>query len=245
MYDTILFDGTDIKVAGVRWIEAWDGALVAAGLRGDNVQIPNVDGEDWVAKPFDAYALGIGLVLTTAAIQNFNDAYRTLKRLVKPDGTVTLTRQLSYSTGNESHTALAEYVSGLEPALTGLGTGRMVLTMKILEGLWYGSAVTIGTGASTIAGDVRTRRMTVTFTSGTNPTLTNSTTGETLTWTGSPGGGGVVIDVEARTAMQGVTDVSSALSWSGDFPMTLHAGSQTLALSGGGSVSVAYQPAYL
>jgi hypothetical protein len=157
-----------------------------------------------------------------------------------------LTRRLSYTAGNEEHTCLARYASGLDPTLSSaMADGRLVLIMKNLWGLWYGAAVTIGTGTSSVTGDVRTRKMTVTFTGGTNPALTNSTTGEVLTWTGTVGGTPVVVDVQAMTATQGATDVSDKLSWSGTYLMTLRAGSNTLSLAGGGSVSVAYSPAYL
>lgn len=246
MYETLLFDGTDIKTAGVQSIEVWDGVISTPSVRGDDERIPLVDGDLYVEKPFDAHQIGIGLVLTTAGRTLFNDTFRTLRRLCKVDGTVTLTRRLSYTSGNEEHTCTARYLQGLDPTLTSaMADGRLVLVMKNLGGLWYGPAVTIGTGASTIAGDVRTRKVTVTFTGGTNPALTNSTTGDVLTWTGAVGGTPVVVDVANMRATQGASDVSSALSWTKTFPMTLCAGSNTLALAGGGSVSVAYSPAYL
>lgn len=248
MYETLLFDGTDIKVSGVQSIEVWDGVLSTPTGRGDDEHIPLVDGDVYVEKPFDAHPIGIGLVLTTGSRTLFNDTFRTLRRLAKVDGTVTLTRRLSYTAGNEEHTCTARYLSGLDPALSSaMADGRLALVMKNLDGLWYGTPVTIGTGTSVVLGDVRTRKITVTFTGGTNPTLTNSTTGDTLTWTGAVGGTPVIVDVANMIATRGGTDVSSGLSWAVGkvFPMTLKAGSNSLSLSGGGSVSVAYSPAYL
>jgi hypothetical protein len=246
MYETLLFDGTDIKTAGVQSIEVWDGVLSTPSVRGDDEHVPLMDGDLYVDKPFDAHQIGIGLVLSAGSKTLFNDTFRTLRRLVKVDGTVTLTRRLSYTAGNEEHTCTARYVSGLDPTLSSaMAVGRLVLVMKNLGGLWYGPAVTIGTGASTVTGDVRTRKLTVTFTGGTNPTLTNTTTGEALTWTGAVGGTPVVVDVGNLSASQGGTDVSAGLSWTKTFPLTLRAGSNTLSLAGGGSVSVAYSPAYL
>lgn len=246
MYETLLFDGTDIKVAGVRTIEVWDGALTTPTLRGDDLRIPGRDGEDDVDdRPFDAHPVGVGLTLTTTSRTVFNDVFRTLRRMAKVDGTVTLTRRLSYTSGNEEHTCRARYSSGLDPTLTAaMADGRLALVMKNLDGLWHGPAVTIGAGASVIGGDVRTRRSVVTFTGGTDPTLTNTTTGDVLSWEGSPGAG-VVVDVEDFTATQAGVDVSDGLSWGRTFPLTLRAGSNTLVLTGGGAVSVAYQPAYL
>jgi hypothetical protein len=227
MYETLLFDGTDIKTAGVQSIEVWDGVLSTPSVRGDDEHVPLMDGDLYVDKPFDAHQIGIGLVLSAGSKTLFNDTFRTLRRLVKVDGT-------------------ARYVSGLDPTLSSaMAVGRLVLVMKNLGGLWYGPAVTIGTGASTVTGDVRTRKLTVTFTGGTNPTLTNTTTGEALTWTGAVGGTPVVVDVGNLSASQGGSDVSAGLSWTKTFPLTLRAGSNTLSLAGGGSVSVAYSPAYL
>lgn len=248
MYETLLFDGTDIKVAGVQSIEVWDGMLSTPSPRGDDEHIPWADGDVYVEKPFEAHPIGIGLVLTTGSRTLFNDAFRTLRRLAKVDSTVVLTRRLSYTAGSEEHTCTARYLSGLDPTLSSaMADGRLALVMKNLDGLWYGAAVTIGTGTSTVLGDVRTRKLTVTFTGGSNPALTNSTTGDTLTWTGTVGGTPVVVDVANMTATRGAVDVSNGLSWAVGrvFPMTLKAGSNSLSLSGGGSVSVAYSPAYL
>lgn len=243
MYETILFDGTDIKTAGVRSIQVWDGVLLTTALRGADLLIPGADGEHSIPRPFGAGVLNLGLVLTTDTNAGFNDAYRALRRLAKVDGTVTLTRRLSFGTGNEEHTAVAKYAGGLEPTMVKMIGGSLTLSMKILGGLWYGPAVTIGAGTSTVAGDVRTRRMTVTFTGGTNPTLTNTTTGDVLTYTGSPTS--AVVNVESMSAADGGTDVSGLIGWTPNtYPMTLAAGSNTLVLTGGGSVSVAYQPAY-
>jgi hypothetical protein len=245
MYETVLFDGTDIKSAGVREIKVWEGALLTTSLRGDDLIIEDADGMVAVQeRPFDSIEMQLGLVLLGTTHADFNDATRALRRLVKADGTVTLTRRLAYGTGNEQHTALARYAGGLEPHLIDMAAGHVDLRMRLLDGLWFGPSTTI-TGTATVAGDVRTRRMTVTFTGGTNPTLTNSTTGDVLTWTGAVGGTPVVVDVEAMSATRGVSNVSGALSWTRTYPMTLAAGSNTLGITGGGTVSIAYRPAFL
>lgn len=246
MFETILFDGTDIKTPGVVSIEVWKGALGTAPLRGDDKFVPLKDGEAYVEKAFAPFILNLGLVLTTGSQTLFNDAYRTLRRLAKPDGTVTLTRNMSYSTGNEQVTALARYSGGLEVEPINIVDGRVVLAMKVLSGLWYGPSTTIGAGTSSIAGDVRTRRMTVTVSAGIGPTVTNSTNGYAFTISGdttTP----VVVDVLNMTASSGGTDCSSRLSWATatkTWPMQLQAGSNTLTISSG-TLSVAYQGAYL
>lgn len=242
MWETVLIDGTDVRVAGVRHVAVWDGVLASASARGSDQTFPFRDGDTPTEKAFGAFDFPLPLQLLAAGATPFNDALRALRLLVKPDRTVTLTRRLSYASGNESHTALARYVSGLDPQMVKMAGGECQLVMRILEGLWYGPAVTIGAGTSTILGDTRTRRMTITLTGGTNPTLTNTTTGDVLTYTGSPTA--AVVNVEAMTATDTV-DVTQHLTWSPRFfPFTLREGANTLVLTGGGSVAISYQPAF-
>lgn len=246
MYDTFLIDGTDLRSLGVRYIETWDGFLDNAPLRGGNPIIPFADGEARVDKPFEAYTMGMTLVLLGAGRQAFNDAHRALKRLVKPGQTVTLSRLIAYATGNETHTTTAEYLSGLGPSMTGLDVGRLTVNMRILDGLWYGPAVTIGAGTSSITGDVRTRRALITVSAGTDPTVTNSTNSYAFTVSGSTATP-VVVDVENMSASTGGVDCSDRLTWAAGaktWPMQLDPGSNTLTISSG-TLSVAYQPAYL
>lgn len=247
MYETILIDGTDIKVPGKRLLRVWEDVLETPLLRGDDLTVTDADGQDSVdERPFDAFNLNIQLVLKDATDALYNEARRVLTRMCKPDGTVTLTRRLAYTAANEEHTATARYLSGLKPsAMFAMVDSDLTLVFKVLDGFWSGPTDTVTTGAVTVLGDVRTRRMTITFTGGTNPTLTNSTTGDSVTWTGTVGGTPVVVDVETMTATQGGTDVSGALTWARTFPMTLAAGTNNLSLTGGGSVSTSYTPAYL
>lgn len=247
MYETILIDGTDIKVSGIRLLTVWEEVLGTPDLRGEDLIVVDADGADDVDdRAFEPFVVNVGLMLRGGDNAGFNDAYRTLRRLVKVDGTVTMTRRMSFGSGNEEHTCLARYVSGLGPSTFGMIDADLTLGMKNLNGLWYGPSTTISSGGTVaVAGDVRTRRMTVTFSGGTNPTLTNSTTGDALLWSGSPGGTPVIIDVETMTATRGGTNVSGQLSWTRTFPMTLKAGNNSLALTGGGSFAVAYRPAYL
>ena len=245
---TVLLDGTDIRSAGVRLLRGWEGALAVPDLRGDDVTVPDTDGDTWVGeRPFNAFQVNLPIGLQGGGQAGFNDARRALIRLVKPDGLVTATRRLPFGAGTEDHTASARYVSGLDPtAMFAMVDGELTLALKILTGLWYGPSVTISsTGSVTVLGDVRTRRMTITLTGGTNPTLTNTTTGDSLTWTGTVGGTPIVISNETITATQGGTNVSGLLSHTRTYPMTFAAGANTLALTGGGSFSVAYYPAYL
>lgn len=242
--DTLLIDGTDLAAAA-RIVQVWEGVHVTPGNRGSGLVIPDRDGMVDFDRPFGANTLSLGLLLRGSSdVTGFNDAYRTLRRLVKPGRQVTLTRRQSFTTGTEDHTAAARYLDGLNPTLLTPADGKMVLNFTILDGLWYGASQSIGTGAVTVLGDVRTHRMTVTLTgSGSTTVLSNSANGMTFTYTGSKSTA-VVIDVEAMTATQGVTDVSANLSWNGIFPFRLEPGAQTLSVSTG-SAAISYRPAYL
>lgn len=243
MTDTIKVDGTDVQTAA-RILQVWEDVHSTPDLRGSLIEFPTRDGSINVDQPFSSKILGIGLLVRGGApdVTGFNDQYRTLRRLCKPGRTVTLTKELSYSTGNEVYTQLAKLRS-LSPKQETPADYRVLVEFTLLDGLWFGSAVVIAAGTSTVTGDVRTRRMTITLSAGTNPTVTNSTNGYALTYTGSTATA-VVIDVENMTATQGASDVSGNLTWTKDFPMQLEAGSNTLAISSG-TLSVSYQPAFL
>lgn len=246
--DTILIDGTDLATTG-RIVQQWEGVHTTPASRGSGQTLDGRDGVlDDTDRPFEPGILSLGLMLRGSSdVTGFNDAYRTLKRLVKPGSKVTLTRRLSFTTGNEDHTAQARYVSGLEPTMVTPADGKMVLIFSILDGLWYGPAATFTVASSgmephSLAGDVRTRRMTITLSgSGTSTNLVGPA--GSLHYEGSKSTP-VIIDVEAMTATQGGVDVSANLTWTGAFPFTLQAGYQLLLLSTG-SASITYQPAYL
>ncbi|MGZ4596281.1 MAG: phage distal tail protein [Actinomycetes bacterium] len=243
-WETLLVDGSDIA-STARILQVWDGIHAVASERGDPVTVPGRDGVVDVDRAFDAFPVAIGLQLRGASLlTGFNDVHRDLKRLCKPGRKVTLSRRLSYTTGQETHTCSGRYLSGLEPTLMTPALGRVVVSFLNLDGLWYGPSTTIGTGTVSVLGDVRTRRMTVTLSGGAGPTtVTNTTNGWAFTLTGSTSTA-VAVDVENMTATQGGTDVSSRLSWTKGLPLQLEAGSNTLTCSSG-SASIAYQPAYL
>lgn len=240
---SFLVNGTDLEVAGVRFMEVIEGAHDTPLSRGDLPVYPGRDGARDVDQPFEASILSLGLVVNGGTRQGFNDAYRTLRRLVKPGKTVTLTRNLSYTTGAESHTAAAKF-AGLTPAQIAPGVFRMVLKFLILDGVWYGPAETIGAGTVTVKGDVRTQRMTITLPGGVaGPTVTNSTNGYAFTFSGTLATP-TDIDNETAQAIRGGIDVSDALTWTKTLPFRLEAGSNTITITSG-TVSIEYRPAYL
>lgn len=236
MYETLFIDGID--VAGlVSCVQKLDGLFITPSSRGSNIVIPGVDGEVHVDKPFEAGTVTAQLVLAGSTTGGFSDAYRQLRSVVRPGRRVQLVRQLSTTTGYEQHVAWGEYMSGLEPELQLARVGKVALTMKVLSGLWYGiDANTIGTGAVTVLGDARTRRIVVSMSAG---TLANATTGTSLTFSGPDP---IDIDVESMTATNSLSiDVSEYLTWSGLFPLELDPGVNNLT----GTASISYRAAYL
>lgn len=249
MDEALLVDGTDIETLGI--IENWDGVLSVAAERGGPLLIPGRDGA--VHVPGLAVAAGvipIPFALFGDDVTGFNDALRSLRRLVPPGKVLDVVRRLSYDTGVEDQHASCTYLSGLDPKLVNAASGRLVLTLTNLDGRWYGEddVVINAAGAHVIQGDTRTRRMFITLTGGVAPVLTNSI-GQSLTFAGNPGVGAAAVTVnpEAMTATQSGADVSGLLSWSGRFPFELdpREGANTIAITGGGTFNIAYRPAFL
>lgn len=246
---TYLVDGTNLEVAGVRLMEVIEGTHVTPSLRGELPQFAGIDGVMDVDQPFDSTVISFGLVVVGPTRQQFNDNYKTLRRLIKVGKTVTLTRTLSSSGGDQVATAVAKFDGGLEPAQMAPGVFRMVLRMRLLSGLWYGAtsvqSITPGLNTITPFGDTITKRMTVTLTGGTTPTLRNATLDYELSFGGSMGSP-VVIDVQTGTATQGATDVTADLTFNRVLPFALLGGStNSITLSSTGSASISYSPAHL
>lgn len=243
---TVLVDGTDIATA-TRFEEDKDGYYALPPLRGDLPTFPGVDGETNADQPFGSFVFPQHLILSNASVAAANDEFRTLKRLCKPGATVTLTKRTTFGSGDEDVTATAKLHdiqrSRINPVVV-----RCVVEWSILSGVWYAtstSSVSLVNGANTptITGEVRTKNMTVTLTGGTTPSLVNSTTGHALTFTGSMGSP-VTINVLNGTATQSATDVSDFLTHTQVLPFALAPGSNSITLSGGGSASITYTPAY-
>lgn len=95
-----------------------------------------------------------------------------------------------------------------------------------------------------ILGEIRTHRIVITM--GPQATLTNTTTGHSVSM-GIPISGGfsssnVTIDVEQMTATQDGMDVSSYMTWTRRFPMRLVPGNNDFT---GDFAHICYRAAYL
>jgi hypothetical protein len=248
MTNTILVDGTDLQTTA-RIMKQWEGVHATAPMRGQLLTYPGIDGETNVDQPFGPTILGLGLLLRggSSEVTGFNDQYRTLRQLCKPGRTVTLTKTLAYTGGDVSVTATAKLRS-MTPSQLTPADYLVAVEFSILSGVWYGTPVvaSLSNGANSVtgSGDTRTQRMTITLTGGTDPHLLNAVGGHSVAFSGSMGSP-VVIDVEAGTATQGATDVSQYLTWSKVAFFRINAGVQTITLTGGGTASISYSPAYL
>jgi hypothetical protein len=254
--DTYLIGSTDIR-SSVRGVASLEGLYDVPDVVGDDISLSGVDGQaESKDRTFGTGAFTLQMVLSASDITTRSDAIRDLTRLLRPGRTVTVTRQRTYTSGAESHTALCRYVAGLSPSMVGVSHAKLAVVMKVLGGVWDGSPTSLGTfsvgttSSGAVVGDTRTRKMTLTFagaTSGT-VTLTNNTNGYAVSYTGATNTTPVVVDVAARTATQGASDVSANLAWTKLVPFQLDEGVNSLTVSGGAgtrTVAISYTPAYL
>lgn len=241
MFEAIIINDVDLaSVASC--VTSLDGLYQSGTPRGDNLIVPGVDGELYVDKAYQANVIELGIFLAGSTTAELNSAFRTLKRLVQPGRQLHLQRRMSFVEGDETHEAFGEYVSGLNPTVQLMRFGRTTLGLRILGGLWYATApvtVSTSTGSVDALGETRTHRMLVTMPPGT--TVTNTTTGHTMTNTAGAGSN-VVVDVENLTATQDGVDVSSTLTFNRRYPMRLVPGVQSFT---GATVDIQYYPAYL
>lgn len=237
-WETVLVDGEDISALGARVIRVWDGAHTDAPEVGDALDIPGRDGVQEVARTFDATVLTLGLKLRAdVLLTGYNDLKRALVMLCKPGQQITLTRRLSFSTGNEEHTAPGRYLSGLTPTLATPAIGMHTLSFMVLSGVWFGTQVsTTPSPTRLIAGEVPPRRITLTLPG--SGTLENNTTGASVTVTGAH-----TLDVENHTTNGALANVTASGDPLGAW-FNLRPGVNDLSWSGSGTPTIAYYPAY-
>jgi hypothetical protein len=227
-YETTRRDGS---LTGVRW--AGPRVLQLRGLLYGN------DGADLV--PADARA-------------RYLDRARALAALVWNDGEdYTVTRTIPRATGGDLTTeALGRYLGGLDPEQVAAHAGRVAFDLLLHDPFWYATSDTTLsaiTGAATpsIGGDVATKRITLTF-SGVTATqrLTSATTGEWVEVAGNSGAS-TVLDCEDFTATRSGGSVVGSVNHNAAFEqwLTLKPGTNSLTLTGGGQVVVAYRAAHL
>lgn len=253
--DTLLIDGVEFPPDGTLEFPA-EWAYQGNEPRGDAITYIGMDGGEIGDGAYGPVVLPLPIALhpdqdacwpddhSDLAMAYANDRRRAMIAACKPGRDVTLTRRTSTVIAGVAtavdQTARARFVQApVSRPHTDLN--RAVVEFILLDGLWYGGEVTIHpAGTFTVDGDVRTHRMTITLT-GTNPVLTNTTTGSVLSYAGSAGAG-VTIEVEDGRVVAGSV---ANFSWNQRLPFRLTPGPNVLTLTGGGTATIVYQPAYL
>jgi hypothetical protein len=247
---TVKVDGTDLAATGVQVL--WEGSLFdAIDDVFDTISYSGSNESDVTSGYAQPKTWTVRCRVTGTDLDDAWAKIHALRRRTKPGRKVQLTR---YMPGGEdgSLTALLAYARRLGDTIAWnerndqqavVGTDFTVL------GFWYpGSATNIASAAGTqsIGGDLPTYRMTFTLAAGAARTVANATNGHSFTFSTTVPTGGVLIDVEARTAtaITGGADLSAYLSWTKLFPMRLDPGSNVLTVSAV-SASIDYKPAYL
>ena len=246
---TVKVDGVDLAAAGVEVL--WTGSTFdAIDPLFDTFGHPGSDQLDAAQGGMPSSVWTVRCKVTGTDLDDAWSKIRALRRRTKPGKKVQLTR---YMPGGESDALVSLLTYGQRLgdtiAWNDQNDNQAVLGIDFtLFGFWYPSASTTiadADGGQTITGDLRTRRMTVTLAAGAARTITNTTNGYWFTFSTTVPSGGVVVDVEARTAIgvTGSVDMSAYLSWGKLLPLQLEPGSNTLTVSAG-TASIDYHPAY-
>lgn len=241
---TLLLSGTDLAtVCVVRDLaDFWS----SADPRGDLSSFVGTDGVAALRRPTSSQVRTAQLDIVGDSVGDAEDLVADVKALLRVGTPQTGTRRKITSAGNLDASQTVVVRSAAE-RWVGKVNCTILASIETLDGLWYGSAVSISSvaGTQSIDGDVPTHKMTVTLAAGAARTVTNNTNGHWLTFGTTVPSGGVEIDVEARTAIAvtGDVDMSQYLSWGKTYPMRLDPGSNSIAVSAV-SAAISYQPAY-
>jgi hypothetical protein len=239
-------------------------------FRGTNTQSAAKRGTAWRPKVADARTLTLAMnVLGVDAStpggspskSQFRANFRSLQRLLwRPGGTqYALTKRWDEGAGIVTASALAEFVSGLEPTMSGDKMAKTTVDLKLNDPFFYSTLQTSTIGLATPttitnAGDDVAVKMTIEFNGPlTNPKLTNSTPVPQVyvKYGGTVASGDkVILDVDVTTALVNSTGASviGAITHSGARHWLGFArGSNTLTLTadaGSGTVTMKYYIPY-
>lgn len=164
---------------------------------GENRRIPARHGRRWVPKTYDQRTITLamwvngadedGLVPPEGERAVFNDNLRALKRLfLAADRQLAVTRKLTFTTGQETHTCLAEVASTMEPVFLNKTFARFTVDLILADPWWYGPSQNtvvpvLGTNV-TNPGDIEATALTITLAGHLiNPRIRNLTTNPDVT----------------------------------------------------------------
>ena len=198
-------------------------------LRGDDIVIPFRPGQLFIPKQVDSRTITLamwvqgcntdGTIPRTGSAQRalYEKNLRKLRRLLwTPYRQFKLTKRFHDDYGTVvAGDAMVQFTGGLAPEMLGNAHGTFTVDLKLCDPYFYGRLpVTIRLNASTavkaaIGGDAPTNKVTVKFTTGANPQLTNVTDGVMVKYGATvPSAADIVIDSDAALAYRSDTLVS-------------------------------------
>lgn len=223
--------------------------------RGEDLSVPFKRGRIYVPKSRESqwYDLNMWVLPvnddgTRGPLTREQQAHENWRRIIEAvdvEGQFDLTKRWYDGAAIKSATAQAEFVEGDGPDSDD-GTGfYFSLKMMLADPYFYAPAAPVASGAVTVEGEAPTDHVVITFTGGVNPRLTLPD-GNWIQYNGTVGGTPIIIRTLTGNAKRGSSYVNGMITRSpkfGEMPR-LAPGAQTLALTGGGTVSVAYDAAY-
>lgn len=253
-WDTLLANGVDFSSLGCI-SEPYNAPYGQAPQRGDFSQYAGKDGAVYSDQPYDPGLISFEIMLApdcgtdTAKWKNLNSRFRNLRMVCRPDRLTTLTRRMSFDTGDETHTGNGKLLS-ITPNHFGPDVMSCLVEFTLLDGCWFGPVEAVGAFSSaspTIKGDGRTLRITATLSAGAvSPVVTNAENAYSFSYTGTVPAGGITVDVVNRRAkrISDNGDVSLNLRWAKSQPFRLDPGANSISTTSG-TVALSYYPAYL
>lgn len=245
-------------------LNSWGGSREApAPLRGSNQTVPYRPGDVWTPKVPGSREIVLEGWMTADTDALLRTAWRAFRSLLwRPDEQFVLTRRWYDELGVlQTGSALAEYVSGLEPQIVDGGkTARFSVTLNLADPFFYGAEITktlvTGDNTMTLVGDYPTTKLSVVLadvqTSVTLDAYVGSVKDNTLTYTSVAASATATIDVgnfKATELLSGsTTKTSSKVGHSGRaqwFYLPKKMTKIKLArASGTGTATLKYQPAW-
>ena len=271
MIEDFKVDGVSLKTLAfnIETRSGWDGL---PPKRGDNQEVPYRPGQVWQPKEWDQRVLPLKMWVigcnedgTLPTVESRRARYNSnLQKLRKLFATrhreLALERTLDLPGGAVVTTGLGEVMSTMDSTtVAGATRGTFTVDMQMADPLWYGAQVTesVTSAGLTIVnvGEDIAAKMTISLIGPlVYPRLKNTTNGIDVRFNGTISGGQtVVLDTDAFTALNGVTNVIGNIRHAGSpWWMKLMPGNNAMTLDnwqggavGAGSVSVVYKPTYL
>ncbi len=235
----------------IQTIDGWDSY---PSRRGENVEVPFRHGSFYVGRKYyqpRGFSLAIMVfpVNTSGVVAHTNGGRAHIRENISAlmgelysNDLISVQRdEPDYpGAGIVTYEAMCE-VTDVVPVQSNIGALDRLFAPRFNMPVPFWRVLPKKTGQSTPSvsngGNAPVTDMVITLTGGTNPVLTNTTTGEILTVTDAMAAP-VIVDVGARTVTQSGAAADALLEPSEDHWMEFVPGTNSLTLGGGGSVSI-------